>query len=174
MAQLRAPAAPSSLVPSEADLTRTRGLAEALLENPVAHALLESVPGYALILTGDRKLLAGHGEVLEELGLTTPESLQGLRAGELFRCIPVRDGFSRSRQFWVTSVPLRVGGGEALLFIFKETTEQNRREMMQMSLRTFYAVGGSTPEDLTNLSTALRILFNGSVERWRTVVGSRS
>ena len=131
MAQLRAPTAPSSLVPSEADLTRTRGLAEALLENPVAHALLESVPGYALILTGDRKLLAGHGEDLEELGLTTPESLQGLRAGELFRCIPVRDGFSRSRQFWVTSVPLRVGGEEALLFIFKETTEQNRREALE-------------------------------------------
>jgi type II secretory pathway component GspD/PulD (secretin) len=39
-------------------------------------------------------------------------------------------------------------------------TEQNRREMTQMSLRTFYAVGGSTPEELTNLSTALRILFD--------------
>jgi len=99
MAQLRAAMAPNSPIPSEVDLTRMRGLAESLLENPVAHALLDSVPGYALILTGDRQLLAGQGEALEELGLTTPESLQGLRAGELFRCIPVRDGFSRSRQF---------------------------------------------------------------------------
>ena len=39
-------------------------------------------------------------------------------------------------------------------------TEQNRRELTQMSLRTFYAVGGSTPEELTNLSTALRVLFD--------------
>jgi len=131
MAQLRAAMAPNSPIPSEVDLTRMRGLAESLLENPVAHALLDSVPGYALILTGDRQLLAGQGEALEELGLTTPESLQGLRAGELFRCIPVRDGFSRSRQFWVSSVPLRIGGVEALLFIFKETTEQNRREALE-------------------------------------------
>ena len=131
MAQMRAPTAPSSSVPSQADLNPAPDPAEALLEHPVARALLDSVPGYALILTGDRQLLAGRGEVLEELGLTTPESLQGLRAGELFRCTPVRDGFSRARQFWVSSVPLRVGGVEALLFIFKETTEQKRREALE-------------------------------------------
>jgi diguanylate cyclase (GGDEF)-like protein len=108
-----------------------QGLAESLLENPVAHALLDAMPGHALILTQDRQLLAGHGEVLEQLGLTTPESLQGLRAGELFRCIPVREGFSRSRQFWVTSAPLRIGGMELLLFLFKETSEQKRREALE-------------------------------------------
>ncbi len=129
MAQLRAPMAPIPLVPSHA--ARTRGLAESLLENPVAHALLDSLPGYALILSEDRQLLAGPREVLEELGLTTPESLQGLRAGELFRCLPVRDGFSRTRQFQVTSVPLRVGGVGELLFLFKETTEHKHREVLE-------------------------------------------
>jgi diguanylate cyclase (GGDEF)-like protein len=108
-----------------------RGLAESLLENPVAHAILGLLPGYALILTQDRQVLAGDREVLAELGLTTPESLQGLRPGELFRCIPVQDGFSRSRQFWVRSAPLRMGGQELLLFIFKEITEQKRREALE-------------------------------------------
>jgi len=132
MAQLRAHAAPSLPgLPHDGVSARMRGLAESLLENPVAHALLDAVPGYALILTQGRQLLAGHGEVLEELGLTTPESLQGLRAGELFRCTPVRDGFSRARQFWVSSVPLRLGGVELLLFVFKETSEQKRREALE-------------------------------------------
>jgi type II secretory pathway component GspD/PulD (secretin) len=39
-------------------------------------------------------------------------------------------------------------------------SEENRRDLTQMSLRTFYAVGGSTAEELTNLSTALRVLFD--------------
>jgi diguanylate cyclase (GGDEF)-like protein len=108
-----------------------RGLAESLLENPVAHAILDLLPGYALILTQDRRVLAGDRDVLAELGLTTPESLRRLRPGELFRCIPVQDGFSRSRQFWVRSAPLRVGGQELLLFIFKEITEQKRREALE-------------------------------------------
>jgi diguanylate cyclase (GGDEF)-like protein len=108
-----------------------RGLAESLLENPVAHAILDLLPGYALILTQDRRVLAGDRDVLAELGLTTPESLEGLRAGELFRCVPARDGFSRSRQFWVRSAPLRIGGHDLLLFLFKETSEQKRREALE-------------------------------------------
>ena len=39
-------------------------------------------------------------------------------------------------------------------------TEENRRELTQMSLRTFYAVGGTTPQELTELTTSLRILFD--------------
>ena len=39
-------------------------------------------------------------------------------------------------------------------------TEENRSALIPMSLRTFYSVGGSTPKDLTDLSTALRVLFD--------------
>jgi general secretion pathway protein D len=39
-------------------------------------------------------------------------------------------------------------------------TEENRRNLIRMSLRTFYALGGSSPQDLTDLTTALRILFD--------------
>ena len=39
-------------------------------------------------------------------------------------------------------------------------TEENRRGLTRMSLRTFYAGGGTAPEDLTSLSTALRVLFD--------------
>ena len=119
MAPPRAPMAASLLDPTgQAAFERMRGLAESLLENPVTQSILDTLPGYALVLTQDRRLLAGHPQTLEELGLTTPESLQALRTGELFRCTPVQEGFSRSRQFWVSSSPLRLGGGTHLLFIF--------------------------------------------------------
>ncbi len=39
-------------------------------------------------------------------------------------------------------------------------SEENRRDLTRMSLRTFYSVGGSTPAELTELTTALRILFD--------------
>lgn len=39
-------------------------------------------------------------------------------------------------------------------------TEENRRDLTRMSLRTFYAVGGSTSQKLTDLTTALRVLFD--------------
>lgn len=39
-------------------------------------------------------------------------------------------------------------------------TEENRRNLVRMSLRTFFSMGGSSPQDLTDLTTALRILFD--------------
>jgi hypothetical protein len=39
-------------------------------------------------------------------------------------------------------------------------TLEARSALIPMSLRTFYPVGGSTPKDLTDLSTALRVLFD--------------
>jgi general secretion pathway protein D len=39
-------------------------------------------------------------------------------------------------------------------------TPENRRDLMQMSLRTFYAQGASTPQELNDLTTSLRILFD--------------
>ncbi len=39
-------------------------------------------------------------------------------------------------------------------------TEENRRDLMPMTLRTFYSLGGSTPQEMTELTTALRTLFD--------------
>jgi diguanylate cyclase (GGDEF)-like protein len=132
MAQFRAPDATPLTVPDPpTGLERVQGLAESLLENPVARGLLYAMPGYALVLTLERRVLAGQEAVLEELGLTTPEGLERLRAGELFRCVPVRDGFSRIRQFRVSTAPLRMGRQDYLLFIFKDITELKSRETLE-------------------------------------------
>jgi type II secretory pathway component GspD/PulD (secretin) len=39
-------------------------------------------------------------------------------------------------------------------------TEENRKDLTTMSLRTFYAQGGTTPESLTELKTALQVMFD--------------
>jgi type II secretory pathway component HofQ len=39
-------------------------------------------------------------------------------------------------------------------------TDENRRDMTRMTLRTFYALGGTSPQELTELTTALRVLFD--------------
>lgn len=44
--------------------------------------------------------------------------------------------------------------------LLADDTEENRRNLVRMSLRTFYALGGSSPQDLTDLTTALRVLFD--------------
>jgi type II secretory pathway component GspD/PulD (secretin) len=41
--------------------------------------------------------------------------------------------------------------------LLADDTEENRRNLVRMSLRTFYALGGSSPQELT---TALRVLFD--------------
>ncbi len=131
MAQLRVPDTPRSLVPEpRTGLDRMRGLAESLVENPVAQAILDAIPGYALILTQDRQVLAGHGAVLEALGLTTPERLRLLAPGEWFHCGSGQDGLARPRQFRVASGPLRVGRQDLLLFVFLDITDQKRRETL--------------------------------------------
>lgn len=50
-----------------------------------------------------------------------------------------------------------MGEQQALL---ANDTEENRRDLMPMTLRTFYSLGGSTPQELTELTTALRVLFD--------------
>jgi type II secretory pathway component GspD/PulD (secretin) len=39
-------------------------------------------------------------------------------------------------------------------------TEDNRRDLTSMTLRTYYAQGGTTPAELTELTTALRVMFD--------------
>jgi type II secretory pathway component GspD/PulD (secretin) len=39
-------------------------------------------------------------------------------------------------------------------------SEENRRDLVRMSLQTFYSLGGDAPQDLTDIVTALRVLFD--------------
>lgn len=39
-------------------------------------------------------------------------------------------------------------------------SEENRRDLTPTTLRTFYSLGGTTPQELTELTTALRVLFD--------------
>jgi general secretion pathway protein D len=50
-----------------------------------------------------------------------------------------------------------ISGRQVLL---ANDSEENRKALTRMSLRTFYAQGGSTPQQLTDLTTALRVLFD--------------
>jgi type II secretory pathway component GspD/PulD (secretin) len=50
-----------------------------------------------------------------------------------------------------------MGAHEVLL---ANDTEDNRRDLTKMTLRTFYALGGSTPQELNELMQALRVLFD--------------
>jgi diguanylate cyclase (GGDEF)-like protein len=92
MADSRAPLGSSFLAPQEpASIEDVRVLAEFLLENPVANAILESISGFALILNQDRQVVAVNQELMEELGVTSPGALHGLRVGEILHCLKVQE-----------------------------------------------------------------------------------
>lgn len=57
------------------------------LNNPITHAILDSVDGYVLILNEHRQVLAANPTVLLDLNVSTDEALLGLRPGEIFSCI---------------------------------------------------------------------------------------
>ena len=68
---------------------------------------------------------------------------------------------------WETGSDLLQKAGKILLIPLTEhqvllanDTAENRNSLTGMSLRTFYAQGGSTPQQLTDLTSALRVLFD--------------
>jgi diguanylate cyclase (GGDEF)-like protein len=92
MADSRAPLGSTFLASQEAaSIEEVRGLAAALLENPVANAILDAVSGFALILNRGRQVVAVNHELMEELGVTSAETLHGLRVGEILHCIKVQE-----------------------------------------------------------------------------------
>jgi len=132
MALTRASHRPRPGVPAErAGPGPAGGTAGQLLHHPLVRALLEELPGYAVLLTPQHGLVAAAGDTLEVLGLAGPGQLLGVRPGELFRCVPMRDGRTCSRQFWVSRTALCLDGQDLLLFLFRETTAQKRREALE-------------------------------------------
>lgn len=61
-------------------------LADFCLHNPVAHAIVDSVDGYVLILNRQRQVLAANPETLKKLNISNTEDILGFRPGELFGC----------------------------------------------------------------------------------------
>jgi len=50
-------------------------------------------------------------------------------------------------------------------------TDQNRRDLTRMSLRVFRPQGGTTPQEINNLTTALRVLFDLRFVNFNPVTG---
>lgn len=61
-------------------------LARCAVEDPVVRVVLEAVNGYLLILDEHRQIIAANDRLLHALGIRDPESLRGLRPGELLHC----------------------------------------------------------------------------------------
>ncbi len=57
------------------------------LANPLAVALLESIPDLALVLNRQRQVVAYNARVLQALGIADPEGLLGQRPGEIVKCV---------------------------------------------------------------------------------------
>ena len=57
------------------------------LANPLAVALLESIPDLALVLNRHRQVIAYNGRLLQALGIADPEGLLGQRPGEIVKCV---------------------------------------------------------------------------------------
>lgn len=68
---------------------------------------------------------------------------------------------------WQTGSQILAQGYKILIIPLSERqvllakdSEENRRDLTRMILRTFYAQGGAAPQDLTDITTALRIMFD--------------
>jgi len=57
------------------------------ISNRLAVTLLEAIPDLALVLNSQRQIIAVNSVLLEAMGVEDPESLVGLRPGELIECV---------------------------------------------------------------------------------------
>ncbi len=61
------------------------------LEDELAVALLEAIPGLAVVLNLDRQIIAANTRVLELMDLESPDALLGQRPGEALQCVHVEN-----------------------------------------------------------------------------------
>ncbi|NPV45989.1 MAG: GHKL domain-containing protein [Armatimonadetes bacterium] len=64
----------------------------ALLADPLAMALLDSIPDLAMVLNHQRQIVVVNHRVLEALGVDSATEVLGLRPGELVDCIHAEEG----------------------------------------------------------------------------------
>lgn len=79
---------PSGKVPLDA----VRALSERAMSDPILGVVFDAIDGYAMVLNADRRVLAANADLLELLGATQGETLEGLRPGEAFDCVNWRRG----------------------------------------------------------------------------------
>ncbi len=81
-------ALPTFSAPSErADLQAVRAAHERLLADPLAMKLLAALPDPVMVVNAERQVVACNHRLWEALGLGDPESMLGLRPGELIHCV---------------------------------------------------------------------------------------
>ncbi|HNX94279.1 MAG TPA: diguanylate cyclase [Holophaga sp.] len=87
------PTGETYFAPAErAELEEIRREAQLCLDQPIVKTLLEAISGYALILNAQRQLVAGNLDLFECVGCANPESLYGLRPGEILNCVHATEG----------------------------------------------------------------------------------
>lgn len=70
-----------------ADPDELHAVRREFISNRLAVTLLEAIPDLALVLNSKRQIIAVNSVLLETMGVEDPESLIGLRPGELIECI---------------------------------------------------------------------------------------
>jgi len=65
---------------------------EAFVRSKLINTLMEAIPDFALLLNPERQIIAVNSRLLAAVGVADPESLIGLRPGELVECVNVPDG----------------------------------------------------------------------------------
>ncbi len=73
--------------PLRADVTTLQEQREAFRSDPVALALLEAMPGPAMVLNRQRQVVALNRPLREMFGVADERTVVGLRPGELIRCV---------------------------------------------------------------------------------------
>jgi len=70
-----------------ADANELRVARQEFVANRLAVTLLEAIPDLALVLNVQRQIIAVNSVLLHAMGVEDPESLVGLRPGELIQCV---------------------------------------------------------------------------------------
>jgi len=75
----------------KASVEQLRAESKRFLEDELAVALLEAIPGLAVVLNPERQIIAANARVMELLDLASPDALLGQRPGEALQCVNVEN-----------------------------------------------------------------------------------
>ncbi|NWJ41621.1 MAG: HAMP domain-containing histidine kinase [Geothrix sp.] len=143
------------------------------LDDATVHAVLEAVDSYAVILNGQRQILAANPVLLDALALDGPTRCRGLRLGETMECIHAGegpDGCGSSRacrrcgallSILATQATGQPSGGECLISLHRD----GRWEAREFAVRTSSIVVAGHPLTLLTLRDISALKRRETLER---------
>ena len=146
-------------------------LAMALLENPVAQAVLNALGGHAVVLGPGRRLLASSTDALPALGVETPHPLQAR--------FPLPEELDlAARGFRLDPVPVLVGGVDWEVCVFRDVRDQIREtELARDFLKNLLTLASQVEAAGAGEAAGARLLeLSGQLQReiraqWRIQSG---